>query len=118
MKASGLFFLRMRAYTARGGGGAPQVLLPVHERVQDADGRWITLNTLLCVWTGPEAIAFHAQHMEELVAGRGLELQLDRLRGHDGEWRAHVTAATLAPLAPSWQKNQPPQALPEEEIEN
>ena len=118
MKATGLFFLRTRAYTQRGADGALRVLLPVHERVKNAEGNWITENTLLATITGEQATAFWNRHFHELVAGRGLELELDRLRARpNGEWQALVTSATLAPLPPSWQKHaennhQPPQALP------
>jgi hypothetical protein len=115
MRATGLFFLRMRAYTARHGVAGDQVvMLPVVERVQNSEGHWITQNTLLAQWAGAEALAFFHQHQRDLSPGRGVELELDRLRGHDGEWRAHVTKLTLAPLPPSWQKasatagDQPP----------
>jgi hypothetical protein len=117
MKATGLFFLRMRASEAVNGQGQRVVLLPVVERVQEEDtGRWVTMNELLAVWKGDEALAFYAKHQADLIPGRGLELELDRLRGVDRDWRANVTRLELAPLPPSWQKQagdeQTPQAQP------
>jgi len=118
VKATGLFFLRMRASIVTNSRGERAVLLPVVERVQEHDaGPWITLNELVAIWKGPAALAFYDQHQAQLVPGRGLELELDRLRGQDGAWRGHVTRLALAPLPPSWQKqqactDQPPQAQP------
>lgn len=118
MKATGLFFLRMRPYTARGSDGALSLLLPVVEHGEDREGRRVALNTLLCRWSGEAAMHFWNLNVAELKPGRGLELELDRLRGQDGEWRAHVTRCALAPLPPSWQPKadaaaptQPPAAM-------
>lgn len=117
MKATGLFFLRMRACLAAGGDGQPTLQLPVVERERGHDGHWVTSNELLATWRGPQATAFWNLHFAELVAGRGLELELDRLRARDNEIVARVTRCALAPLPPSWQKaaaaptTPPPQAL-------
>jgi hypothetical protein len=73
----------------------------------------VVINTLLAHWKGPQALAFFDQHQADLRAGRPLHLELDRLRGHDGEWHASVTRCELAPVAPSWRKDEPePQAQP------
>jgi hypothetical protein len=103
MKATGLFFLRMRASVVSDAAGERVgVRLPVVERAQDDGGRWVVINTLLAKWKGPAALAFFDAHQAELIPGRGLELELDRLRGTDGEWVAHVATCALAPLPPSW----------------
>lgn len=112
MEARGLFFLRMHASTVSDATGARQgVRLPVVERVpepgEDGRTRWVVINTLLAKWKGADALAFFDAHRHELRAGRPLQLELDRLRGHDGEWQAHVTRCELAPLAPSWQNATP-----------
>lgn len=117
MQAKGLFFLRMHASAVSDATGARQaVRLPVVERIpelaEDGRTRWVVLNTLLAQWKGDEALAFFDRHQVELRAGRPLLLELDRLRGHDGEWRASVTQCELAPLAPSWQKAEPEQPEP------
>lgn len=105
MKAVGLFFLRTRPYVARNNQGDVALLLPVVERVKDeATGTWVSLNELTAVWKGDEAVQFHDAHAADLVPGRGLELELDRLRAAGVEWRATVTRLQLAPLAPSWTK--------------
>lgn len=106
MKATGLFFLRTRPYVARNARGEPALLLPVVERIKDEDsGAWVTLNELTAVWKGEGALQFHAMHASDLVPGRGLELELDRLRTAGTEWRANVVHLQLAPLAPSWAKH-------------
>jgi hypothetical protein len=107
MQARGLFFLRMHASTVSDtAGNRLGVRLPVVERVaepgEDGRTRWVVINTLLAHWKGPDALTFFDAHQHELRAGRPLDLELDRLRGHDGEWHASVTACALAPLAPSW----------------
>lgn len=104
MYARGLFFLRMRPSTARDPhDGALVLLLPVVEH-EDRDGRRITLNELLATWRGDAASAFWALHFDELKPGRGLQLELDRMRWNGREWRASVTHCELAPLPPSWAK--------------
>lgn len=105
VKATGLFFLRMRAYVGTNGRGERAVLLPVVERAQDREGRWISINEMLAAWKGEAALAFFDTHPADLVPGRGLHLELDRLRGEDGAWRANVTSLSLAPLPPSWQRH-------------
>lgn len=112
MKATGLFFLRAHANTALDAKQERVLLLDVLER-DPADSK-VILNTLLAVWKGREALQFFEAHHHELRAGRPLELEIDRLRGHDGQWRAQVTACRLAPLAPSWRvkDEQPLQASP------
>jgi hypothetical protein len=111
MKATGLFFLRMYASTFNDASGARVgVSLPVIER-DPADHRKV-LNTLTVHWSGPDAIAFFDRHSAELRAGRGVQLELDRLRGHDGEWVALATHCELAPVAPSWQKHEAASAQP------
>jgi hypothetical protein len=121
MRATGLFFLRMHASTrCDASGQRVGVSLPVVERSQNAEGRWVVLNTLTAKWNGPQALAFFDANQAELRAGRPLNLELDRLHGHDGEWQAYVTRMELAPVAPSWRKDveaaapqqQQPQAAP------
>jgi len=102
MRATGLFFLRTRPYTARDTAGLPVLMLPVVEH-EDRDGRRVTLNELMAAWPGSEAMAFWNLHLAELKPGRGLDLELDRMRWDGREWRAHVTRCNLAPLPPSWQ---------------
>lgn len=105
MRATGLFFLRMHAATASAPDGARTcVMLPVVER--DPNDYRVVLNTLLARWNGEQALAFFDTNQSELRAGRALQLELDRLRGHDGQWVASVTHCALAPLPPSWVKNQ------------
>jgi hypothetical protein len=104
MKATGLFFLRMHASVQCDPTGARLgVLMPVVER--DPTDHKRILNELLVRWDGSDAVAFFDAHQADLRAGRGVNLELDRLRGHDGEWRARATHCELAPLAPSWQKH-------------
>jgi hypothetical protein len=104
MKATGMFFLRMHASVAMDpAGNRLGVLLPVVER--DANDHRVILNQLLVKWKGAVALAFFDQHQPELRAGRPLHLELDRLRGQDGEWQAQATRCELAPLAPSWKAN-------------
>jgi len=101
MRAAGLFFLRMAATIGCDPTGARVgVLLPVAER--DPADHKVVLNTLTAKWKGEDALAFFDANQAELRAGRALELELDRLRGHDGEWWASVTRCVLAPLPPSW----------------
>jgi hypothetical protein len=105
VKATGLFFLRMHASTHCGTDGERVgVLLPVVER--DPENWRVVLNELLVKWKGPEALAFFDANQAELRAGRPLQLELDRLRGRDGEWQAYATHCELAPLAPSWQHHK------------
>jgi hypothetical protein len=113
MKATGLFFLRMHASVASDTQGQRVgLLLPVVER--DPDDHRVVLNQLLVKWKGSEAIAFYDKHQAELRAGRPLHLELDRLRGRDGEWQAYATRVELAPVARSWLKDQPlPMAAPQ-----
>jgi hypothetical protein len=113
MKATGLFFLRMHASAACDADGARVgILLPVIER--DPDNHRVILNTLQVKWKGEDAIAFFDAHQAELRAGRPLRLELDRLRGCDGDWQAYATRCELAPIAPSWRKDEsiPTQATP------
>lgn len=114
MKATGLFFLRMHAEVHSDASGARAgVTLPVIER--DPNDHRIALNTLTVYWKGPEALAFFDANSAELRAGRPLQLEIDRLRGVDNEWRARATRCELAPLAPSWQRKDepnPPHAMP------
>lgn len=119
MRATGLFFLRMNAFV-RVDQATRQpigIALPVVERIKDAEGRWISRNTMLAKWRGPEALAYFDAHRTDLRAGRPLYLELDDLHGREGEWQAYVTRLELAPLAPSWTKCEPepqhqPQATP------
>ena len=102
MKATGLFFLRIHASThCDVDGTRVGVLLPVLER--DPENWRVVLNQLLVKWKGDEALAFFDAHQAELRAGRPLHLELDRLRGRDGEWQAYATHCELAPLARSHQ---------------
>jgi hypothetical protein len=104
MKATGLFFLRMHASVATDTQGQRvSVLLPVVER--DPDDHRVVLNQLLVKWKGPEAVAFFDANQASLRAGRPLHLELDRLRGRDGEWQGYATHCELAPVAPSWRKD-------------
>lgn len=102
MRATGLFFLRMRPYTARDPASGELVLmLPVVEH-EDRDGRRVTLNQMLAAWQGPLASAFWNLNLPDLKPGRALELEVDRMRWDGREWRASVTQCRLAPLPPSW----------------
>jgi hypothetical protein len=104
MKATGLFFLRMHASAhCDAQGERVGIVLPVVER--DPDNHRIVLNTLQVKWKGADALAFFDTHQAELRAGRPLHLELDRLRGCDGDWQAHATHCELAPIAPSWRKD-------------
>lgn len=105
MRATGLFFLRTRPYTARASDGTQVLMLPVVEH-DERDGKRVLLNELLAVWRGAEADRFWALHFPELKPGRGLDLELDRMRWDGREWRAHVTACRLAPMPPSWIKHE------------
>jgi hypothetical protein len=120
MRATGLFFLRTNAFvrydrTTRQPVG---IALPIVERERNDNGVWVTLNTLLAKWKGPEALEYFERNRHELRAGRPLQLDLDRLHGSDGEWQAYVTRLELAPVAPSWRKDETapqepqPQAAP------
>jgi hypothetical protein len=113
MKATGLFFLRMHASVVVDPTGARLgVALPVIER--DPSDHKIILNELLVKWKGSEAVAFFDKHQADLRAGRPLNLELDRLRGCDGQWQALATKCELAPVAPSWQRKDavPPIGAP------
>lgn len=112
MKATGLFFLSMHATIASDMTGARVLLLPVVER--DAQDHRVVLNRMTVKWCGDEALAFYEAHQAELRAGRPLQLELDRLHGRDGEWKARATRCELAPIAPSWRAKDEsqPQAHP------
>lgn len=107
MRASGLFFLRMRAFIAMSREGERAVVLPVVERLKDPAGQWVSLNEMEAVWRGAAALTFFERHQSDLRPGRGLQLEIDRLAGHDGAWRGYVTSCALAPLPPSWTRHSP-----------
>lgn len=118
MHATGLFFLRAAAeirvdQVTREPVG---IVLPVVEREKNPQGQWVSVNTLVAKWKGPQALQFFASNRAELRAGRPVHLELDRLSAHDGEVHGNVTRLELAPLAPSWQKGetdqQPRAAVP------
>jgi hypothetical protein len=110
MKATGLFFLRTHAYVVCDPSGARLGLaLPVIER--DPNDHKVVLNDLLVKWKGSEAVAFYDKNQADLRAGRPLNLELDRLRGTDGQWQALATHCELAPVAPSWQRKDEPRPM-------
>jgi hypothetical protein len=101
MIAKGLFFLRRPAEVrCTPAGERIGMWLPVVER--DPDDHRIVLNQLLVKWKGPEALAFFDEHQPLLRPGRPLLLELDKLRGSDGEWQALATRCELAPPPPNW----------------
>jgi hypothetical protein len=115
MRATGLFFLRTNAFVRydRITREPVGIALPIVERERNGNGIWVTLNTLLAKWKGPQALEYFERNRHELRAGRPLLLDLDRLHGSDGEWQAYVTRLELAPLAPSWRKDDDDaQAMP------
>jgi hypothetical protein len=105
MQARGLFFLRMHASVqCDAQGQRVGVLLPVIER--DPQDHRVVLNQLLVAWPGDAALAFFDAHQAQMRAGCPLQLEVDRLRGDDGQWRARAVDCELAPVAPSWRAHQ------------
>lgn len=91
--------LRMRASPCRTQGGERGLLLAL----RDTTG--LFAEVVEAVWIGPDAVAFHERHQKELIAGRGLDLEIDRLVAQAGTVVARVKSCALAPLAQSWIKH-------------
>lgn len=106
MEATGLFFLRARAFARRLPDGAFACMeMSVVER-DPADPK-AYLNELTVRWPGPLASEFLHRHDAELKPGRGVVLKLSRLRG-DAQygWMATATHCELAELPPSWKAHE------------
>lgn len=89
--------LRARPYPCQTTGKEPGMLLCV----KDTGG--LIESSFVAVWRGPAALDFCRQHAADLVAGRCLDIEVNRLRATKDELRADVHTCSLAPLAPSWQ---------------
>jgi hypothetical protein len=70
--------------------------------VKDTSG--LIQSNFVAVWIGPKALDFYERHAADLVAGRCLDLKINRLRAVDYTLNADVQLCQLAPLAPSWQR--------------
>jgi hypothetical protein len=91
--------LRMRASCCRTPAGERGVLLAL----RDLSG--LFAEVIEGVWIGPAAVAFLEQHQTELVAGRGLDLEIDRFVAQADAVVARIKSCQLAPLPPSWIKH-------------
>ena len=91
--------LRMRASSCRAPGGQRGMVLAL----RDISG--LFAEVIEAVWIGPDAVAFHEQHQTDLIAGRSLDLEIDRFVAHADTLVARVKSCTLAPLPPSWIKH-------------
>lgn len=70
---------------------------------------------LTAQWLGTAAVAFLREHLQELVPGRCLDLEIYHIRAAGQELRARVKTCELAPLAPSWVKHAATQSTTPQE---
>jgi hypothetical protein len=70
------------------------------------DARGLFPEGLRVRWIGEAGARFLDANIDQLRPGRGVQLAIYHLRARDGELRAHVANAQLAPLPPSWRKHQ------------
>lgn len=104
--------LRMRAGSCRAPGGQRGMVLAL----RDTGG--LFSEGIEALWMGVEAVAFYELHQKELVAGRCLDLDIDRIVSEGGSVVARVKTCQLAPLAPSWIKHAERAQHPSHQLPN
>jgi hypothetical protein len=91
--------LTMRAGTCRDLSGQRGLVLAL----RDTGG--LFGDSFSALWMSAEAVAFYELHQQELVAGRCVDITIERVTSEHGTVYARLKGCQLAPLPPSWIKH-------------